>query len=187
MTREVEYFPKVGRSNTERCLELLVAEVRAGRRHVVVASTEGDTGAAAAAALQGLEANLVVATHSVGFAKPNVSELRDAHRQAIEAAGGRVLTATMPTHGIETALMGKHQGVYPVYLIAQALRRFSEGTKVGVEICLMACDAGLVPEGEEVLTLAGTGRGADTLLLLRSAASKRFLDLRVLEILAKPR
>lgn len=89
--------------------------------------------------------------------------------------------------GIETALMQKHQGVYPAYLIGQTLRRFSEGTKVGVEISLMAVDAGAVPEGEEVLTLAGTGRGADTLLLIRTAASKRILDLRVLEILAKPR
>jgi hypothetical protein len=50
-----------------------------------------------------------------------------------------------------------------------------------------ACDAGLIPEGEEVLALAGTGRGADTVALLRSAASKRFHELKVLEILAKPR
>jgi hypothetical protein len=44
-----------------------------------------------------------------------------------------------------------------------------------------------VPEDEEVLSVAGTARGADTVLLIKSAASKRFLDLRVLEVLAKPR
>jgi len=187
MQRTVEYFETPGKANTERCIELLVEEVRAGREHVVVASTEGDTGAAVARALQGSQANLVVVTHSVGFSKPNVDEFNAEHRQAIESAGGRVVTATMPTHAIETALMKQHQGVYPAYLIAQALRRFSEGTKVGVEISLMACDAGAVPEGADVLTLAGTGRGADTLLLIRPAATKRFLELRVLEILAKPR
>jgi hypothetical protein len=52
---------------------------------------------------------------------------------------------------------------------------------------MMAADAGLVPEKEEILTVAGTGRGADSVTLIRAAASKRFLDLKVLEILAKPR
>jgi hypothetical protein len=51
---------------------------------------------------------------------------------------------------------------------------------------MMAADAGLIPEGEEVLAVAGTARGADSVLIIRSAASKRFLELRVLEILAKP-
>ncbi len=52
---------------------------------------------------------------------------------------------------------------------------------------MMAADAGLIPEGEEVIAVAGTGRGADTVAVLRAAPSKRFLDLKVLEILAKPR
>jgi hypothetical protein len=37
------------------------------------------------------------------------------------------------------------------------------------------------------LAVPGTAKGADTVMVLKSAASKRFLDLRVLEILAKPR
>jgi uncharacterized protein len=72
-------------------------------------------------------------------------------------------------------------------IVAQALRRFGEGAKVCCEIVMMAVDAGLVPEGEEVFSVAGTARRADTVLLIRSAASKRFFDLKVLEILAKPR
>ena len=72
-------------------------------------------------------------------------------------------------------------------IIAQSLRRFGEGAKVCCEIVMMAVDGGLVPEGEEVLAVAGTGLGADTVMVLKSAASKRFLELRVLEILAKPR
>jgi len=38
-----------------------------------------------------------------------------------------------------------------------------------------------------VIAVAGTGYGADTVMVIKSAASKRFLDLKVLEILAKPR
>ena len=52
---------------------------------------------------------------------------------------------------------------------------------------MMAADAGLIPEGEEIVAVAGTGKGADTVLLVRSAVSKRFFDLKVLEVLAKPR
>ncbi|MBT9537472.1 MAG: hypothetical protein IVZ94_05020 [Nitrospirae bacterium] len=52
---------------------------------------------------------------------------------------------------------------------------------------MMAADAGLIPEEEEVLAVAGTGRGADTVMVIKSAVSKRFLDLKALEILAKPR
>lgn len=56
-----------------------------------------------------------------------------------------------------------------------------------VEIVLEACDARLIPEGKEVLAVGGSTRGADTVCLVKSACSKRFLDLRVMEILAKPR
>jgi hypothetical protein len=83
--------------------------------------------------------------------------------------------------------MSKHQGVYPAYIVTQTLRRFSQGVKVGVEIVMEACDAGLIPEAAVVVAVGGTGWGADTILIIESAASKRFLDLKVLEIVAKPR
>jgi hypothetical protein len=78
-------------------------------------------------------------------------------------------------------------GSYPTQVIAGALRRLGHGIKVACEIVMEACDAGLVPEDREVVAVAGTGRGADTVALIRSKASKRFLELVVLEILAKPR
>jgi hypothetical protein len=93
----------------------------------------------------------------------------------------------MLTHSIETAFSTKFSGLYPTLIVANTLRRFGEGAKVCCEIVMMAVDAGLIPEREEVLAVAGTARGADTVMVLKSAASKRFLDLRVLEILAKPR
>lgn len=58
---------------------------------------------------------------------------------------------------------------------ANALRRFGECHNVCCEIVMKATDAGLMPEGEEVIAVAGTGYEADTVLILKSAASKRFL------------
>ena len=37
------------------------------------------------------------------------------------------------------------------------------------------------------LAVGGTGKGADTVMIIKSASSRRFLDLKVLEIVAKPR
>ncbi|MFP3985126.1 MAG: hypothetical protein ACLFU9_04060, partial [Candidatus Bathyarchaeia archaeon] len=75
----------------------------------------------------------------------------------------------------------------PLEIIANTLRLFGEGTKVCVEIVLMATDAGLIPADKEVVALAGSGRGADTALLIKPANSSRFFELEVKEVIAKPR
>ncbi len=89
--------------------------------------------------------------------------------------------------GIGDAFRGKYQGYSPDRVAAEALKRFSEGLKVAVEIMMMATDAGLIPEGEDVIAVAGTGRGADTAIILRSAYTRNFLTLKIREIVAMPR
>jgi hypothetical protein len=58
--------------------------------------------------------------------------------------------------------------------------------KVACEVAVMAADAGLVRTDEDVIAIAGTGRGADTALVLRPVNSQDFFDLKVKEILCKP-
>jgi hypothetical protein len=186
--RRVIYFEKPGSENTTSCLEVVKNVLKEGRyRHVVVASTTGETGLLFSETLKGSGINLVVVTHSSGFKELSINEMPEGVRKEIETNGARVFTGTMLTHSLETSLASKFGGSYPTLIIAQSLRRFGEGAKVCCEIVMMAADAGLIPEGEEVLAVAGTAKGADTVMVIKSAASKRFLDLRVLEILAKPR
>lgn len=187
MQKMVDYFDKAGPHNTARCLEITKQAAREGIKHVVVATTEGATGAAMAETLKGGGVNLVAVTHSAGFKSPGEQELSDENRRKILNAGGTIYTGTILTHSLETSLATQFQGVYPTTLIALTLRRLGQGIKVVCEIVMEACDAGMIPEGEEVLAVAGTGRGADTVAIMRSAASKRFHELKVLEILAKPR
>jgi hypothetical protein len=188
MERKVIYFEKPGRENTGACLEVVKQSLHENNyRHLVVASTTGETGLVFSEALKGKEVNTVVVTHSWGFKEPNAGEVPADVRKTIESNGARVLTGSMLTHSIETAFASKFNGLYPTIIVAQALRRFGEGPKVCCEITMMAVDAGLIPEGEEILSVAGTARGADSVLVIRSAASKRFFDLKVLEIIAKPR
>jgi hypothetical protein len=61
-----------------------------------------------------------------------------------------------------------------------------QGIKVCVEIAAMACDAGLAPPGD-VIAVAGTGQGADTACLIKGDSSNRFFQIKVREILAKPK
>lgn len=188
MQKTITYFDKPGKANTDECLSIVLKAIdEYTYKHVVVASTNGDTGVLFAERLKDMNINLVVVTHSFGFKEPNTIELTDEARKRIVSAGGRIYTGTMITHSLETAMAKQFSGVYPTLLVAQTLRRFGEGIKVCCEMTMMATDAGLIPESEEIVTVAGTGYGADAVAVLRAAASKRFFDLKVLEILAKPR
>lgn len=180
------YFEKPGKQNTDRTLQ--VARRRAdelGIRTVLVASTLGDTGVKVAQQFGGYE--VVVVTHAAGFRGPNTQELTEENRAAIEAAGARILTCQHALGGVGRAVRNKW-GTYQLdEIVAQTLRVFGEGMKVCVEIALMAADAGLVRVGEPCVAIAGTGRGADTAVVLVPANVPQFFDLRVMEVLVKPR
>ncbi len=188
MERTVVYFEKTGGENTSACLTIVKKAIKNyGYKHIIVASTTGETGLAFSEAVGELSCNVIVVTHSLGYKEPNSIEMSHDVRKRIESHGAKVFTGTMLTHSIETAFAKKFSGQYPTLIMANTLRRFGEGAKVCCEIVMMAADAGLIPEGNEVLAVAGTAKGADTVMVLKSAASKRFLDLKVLEVLAKPR
>lgn len=185
-TRPCVYFDQAGPANTERVLEL--ARERAaliGASHVVVPSTTGRTGALAVAVMQGL--NVVVVTTSAGLSAPNEQRLEDAHRREIERAGAHVLTCQHALGGIGRAVRRK-LGTYQLgEIIAFSLRCFGQGIKVALEITVMAADAGLIPVGEEIIALGGSGRGVDTGVVVLSANAQDFFDLRVVEIFCSPR
>jgi hypothetical protein len=185
--REAWYFEEVGPKNTPACLELLEKAATAGFKHVVAASTTGDSGVKAARLLAGKGLNLVVVGHSVGFKGPNIDEFVPEHHDEIVRLGGKVLKATILTHSLETSIADQFKGSAPTLLMANTLRRLGQGIKVCCEIVMEAVDAGLIPEEAEVGAAGGTARGWDTVAVLKSAASKRFMKLSVLEIWAKPR
>jgi hypothetical protein len=58
--------------------------------------------------------------------------------------------------------------------------------KVVVEIAAMAADAGVIPVDEDIVVVSGSGRGADTAVILKAANSHRIFDMVIREIIAKP-
>jgi hypothetical protein len=179
------YFSEPGKANTDRTLALAGERAEAlGIQTILVATTTGATGARATELLPGFD--IVAVTHSTGFPAPNVQELTSENREAIEAAGAHVLTATHAFGGVGRAVR-KKLGTYEVEeIIAFTLRTFGQGMKVVAEIALMAADAGLAPVDEPAMVIAGTGRGADTAVVLIPTHAQTFFDLKFLEVVCMP-
>lgn len=181
------YYDQTGPENSERTLELAASRAALlGTRHILVASTTGETGLKAVRKLSAPGREVIVVTHSTGFAAPNTQELTPENKAALESAGARILTGQHALGGLNRAIRRK-LGTYELdEIVAFVLRNFSQGVKVACEITLMATDAGVVPAGEAVIAIGGTGRGADTAALILAANAQDFFDLRVLELLCMP-
>lgn len=180
------YFENTGKENTKQTLEIASRRVRElNVTNVLVASTSGKTGSLATQFFPGR--NLVVVSHSTGFLKPDFQQLSPEERRRIEEAGAKVLTCQHALGGVGRAVR-KKMGTYELEeIMAFTLRVFGQGTKVAIEIALMAADAGMISTQEPCMSIGGTEQGADTAILLIPAHAQNFFDLRVLEILAKPR
>jgi hypothetical protein len=184
--KTITYFDHPGEDNTEDVLRL--AKKRGeelGIRDLVVSSTRGITGTKASELFKGF--NVVVVSHHASYREPGVQELTEDNRKIIEKNGGKILIGTHPFMNVERAIRNMFGTAYPTEIIAQTLRLFGEGIKVGVEIVAMATDAGLIPIDREVLSIAGTGKGADTVIVVQPANSTKIFDMTIKEIVAKPR
>ncbi|HVP92323.1 MAG TPA: pyruvate kinase alpha/beta domain-containing protein [Acidobacteriota bacterium] len=183
--KKVLYFKRKSKSNTDTLLKFVkkYAE-KEGIKDIVVASTSGETGAKTSKIFTGR--NVVVVTHHFGFKEPGKTEMQKEYREEILANGAKIFTGTHALSGIERAIRKDFGTIQPLELIANVLRLMGEGTKVCVEITLMAADAGLIPVERDVIAIAGTGNGADTALRICPANTARFFDLKIREIIAKP-
>ena len=179
------YVQSAGEGNTGTVLRM--AKKRAeelGIRDIVVASTRGMTGVKASETLKGF--NVTVVTHSTGFSEPGVQRLTEENRRLIERNGARILTCMHAFANVERAIRDKFSTAYPSEIIAQTLKIFGQGMKVVVEIVTMAADAGMIPADRDVISIAGTSKGADTAVVVRPANTNRIFDMIVREIITKP-
>jgi uncharacterized protein len=190
MELKTTYFEKPGGDeNTKNTLTLAKARAdELGIKTVVVATTEGKTAIKAISVFKGFK--VIAVTHVEGFMKPNTQELTPENRKAIEDGKGIILTTAHALGGIQRALATAMPPA-PSHAIgdiaAMTLRMFGQGMKVACEIAAMAADAGLVKVDEEIVSIGGTGRGADTAVVLTPSNVHRFFQLKVKEIICKPR
>ena len=185
MELKTVYFDNPGSENTEVVLRIVRQRAEElGIKNIVVPSTKGDTAVKAMDALKGLR--VIVVSHVTGLREPNIQEFTEENRKIVESKGGIILTAAHAFHGVSRALRTKSNTVAIGDIIANTLRIFGDGMKVACEIAMMAADSGLVRTDEDIIAVAGTSRGADTAVVLRTVNAHNFFDLKIKEILCKP-
>lgn len=178
------YWDKKGSDNTDNTVKLSLTKAsELSIVHIVVASCSGYT----ASKFIGCPYKVICVSHHVGFSKPGKDEMDDLTRDKLQMAGIRVLTTTHLFAGVDRGLRNKFGGVYPAEISAQTLRIFGQGLKVCVEIATMALDAGMIPYGTNIISVGGSGMGADTAAVIMPAHSNNFFDTKVKEIICKPR
>jgi len=180
------YFEQIGRANTEATLAL--AKTRAlelGINTIVVATSQGDTGARAVEVFKGM--NVVVVSQVHGFREPNKSTMTPENRALILAGGATLVTSAHIFGGMGRAVKRKFNTTMFDEIVAQTLRIFGQGIKVVAECAAMAADAGTIRTDEDVIVVSGTGRGADTAAVVRAANTHNFFDMQIKEIICKPR
>lgn len=178
-TEEITYFDKPGKQNTQATLELAMAATESeGMDTMVVASTTGETAKKAAGMVADEDINLIVIPHQYGWADEPEFDL-DLIPE-LQEQGHTVHFGTMLFHTYE------FYGTDAPTAMANILRTFGQGTKVCLEILLMAADAGHISPAEKVVAVAGTGRGADTALTATPATSINLKKLKIHRILCKP-
>ncbi len=180
------FFERSGESNTENTLTFAHQRaVQLGIQEVVVSSSSGKSAYRSLEIFQGFQ--IVVVTYHYGFHQPFQSVMPESVRIDLEKKGASVVSATHALSGVERSIHKKYSGIYPVLLIADTLRLFGQGTKVAVEISIMAADAGKLGGGD-IVSVGGTARGLDTALVLKPAhQSNLFSEMFIREIICKPR
>ncbi|MGD2188103.1 MAG: pyruvate kinase alpha/beta domain-containing protein [Desulfobacterales bacterium] len=179
------YFDRPGKDNTDQTLKLAAQRAKdLSLKEVVVASTTGFTAYKTVEIFAG--SRITVVTYHSGFKEPFKNELPDDVKADLQNKGIKVVAASHALSGVERSIAKKHSGVYPVLIMADTLRLFGQGIKVAVEVAVMAADAGALT-GNDIIAIGGSGRGADAALVLKPAHQNNFFDMRIREIICKPR
>ncbi len=186
MKYEASYWKRPGKRNTEKTLDLAVKRARQLKiKHFVVASCSGDT--TKLLFKKAKSAKIVSITHQAGFYQPGKCEMSKNTEKYLRKKGIVVYTGTHFFGGIGRSVRLKFGGLETDELVANTLRIFGQGIKVGVEIAIMALDAGLIPYNKEIVAIGGSGVGADTAIVCLPRHGKDFFSFEVREIICKPR
>ena len=192
--RSVLYFRYCGEVNTEkvlravrsRCEELKLSKV-------VIASETGRSVIKALDVLREINVKIVVVTHypattwgpkgdiPIGLKRREYAETL----KKLEENGVKIVQGTRPFAPPSRSINWDY--LTPESIVDKTLEIFGAGTKIAVEAAIMATDAGEIDDGEEIISCAGTYKGLDTALVVKTTYSMNFFkEFEVKEIVAKP-
>jgi hypothetical protein len=186
MTSKTVYFKEPGKKNTEETIKIAKRRAKElGIKTIIFSSSGGYTAKLALEKIKKEDYRLIV----VGFRDRFPENLK----KEVESEGHKVLFPS------------EFEFNHPSEAW-ELLRRFGEGMKVAVQVVLMATEAGMVEEGEEVIAMGGTGTiefpmggGCDLAIVMESVKGENFFSIdlpsyekkmkgrKIKEILCKPR
>jgi hypothetical protein len=192
--RRITYFRYCGEVNTEKVLH--AAKLRCeekGLNKVVIASETGRSALKALNIFKGTKIKLIVVTHypattwgpkgdiPIGLKRKEYAKTL----KKLEENGVKIVQGTRPFAPPTRSINWEFPTLEGI--IDKTLEIFGAGTKIAIEAAVMATDAGEVDAGEEVVSCAGTYKGLDTALVVKTAYSGGFFkEFEVREIIAKP-
>lgn len=191
------YFKFKGEINTDLTVEAAIRRAKElNVKSIVIASETGRSALRLLKAVKnaGLKIKIVVVTHPpdktwgprgdilIGINHPRYRVIKE----CLEKAGAFIVQGTRPFASAARSL-GWDKALPDTlidYLLGGLL---GQGVKVAIEAALMATDAGAIKRGEPVISMAGTYKGLDSAVLVKTTYSYYFLkEFEILEIIAKP-
>lgn len=192
--KRITYFKYCGEANTEKVLHLAKSRCEeTGINKVVIASETGRSAIKALGVFKGAKIELIVVTHYpastwgpkgeilIGLKRKEYSETL----KKLEENRVKIVQGTRPFAPPTRSINWEYP--IPESIIDKTLEIFGAGTKIAIEAAVMATDMGEVNAGEEIVSCAGTYKGLDTALVVKTAYSGSFFkEFEVREIIAKP-
>lgn len=192
--RSIVYFRFCGEVNTENVLRAVRLRCEeTGLNKVVIASETGRSAIKALDVFRGADINMIVVTHypattwgpkgdiPIGLKRKQYAETL---KKLLEK-GAKIVQGTRPFAPPSRSIYW--DAPTPESVIDKTLEIFGSGTKIAIEAAIMATDGGEVDEGKEIISCAGTYKGLDTALLVKTTYSMNFFkEFEVKEIVAKP-
>jgi len=195
ITKEITYFKYCGEINTEKVL--YAAKKRSkelGINKVIIASETGRSALKTIEVFRDTNIKIIVVTHypattwgpkgniPIGLMRKEYSKIRE----KLLENGVKIIQGTRLFAPASRSINWDYPT--PENIIDKTLELFGAGTKIAIEVAVMATDTGVVDEGEEIVSCAGTYKGLDTALVVKTVYSMNFLKhFEVKEIIAKPR
>ena len=194
--KPIFYFDTCGEINTQKALELSLKRARELNIKKIVVASETGLSAIQAAEIFDKNIELIVVTSAAGtkiegtaIGDQNIGIPNLEIKKRLENQGITIIRATDPLYNIGAQL--EHQGTPTLGTYTRMiLRMISSGTAVCIGVAMMATDNGILKDGEEVISIAGSWIGLDTAIVLRTSNSTNMFkkgSVQVHEIICKPR
>ena len=184
MEGKIVYFDSPGKINTDSTLKAALQRAQElNIKQIVVATNHGYTAKRASELFEKMDVDLIAVSICASFDE-NGWSMTTEERTELEKHGVKVVTSM---HALGDDVSEAFIDSAPNRIVRETLYLFCQGLKVAVEVAVMAADAGVLDVSGEVIAIGGTEEGADTAIVLKPAYARKFKELKIREIIAKPR